>query len=66
MWSTEVEISVMKLQAQELLEPPEAGRGNKEFPGAFRRSDALPTLGFQTYGLQNYERIICSCFKLSS
>lgn len=43
-------------------EPPAAGRGKQgSLPRASRTSAVLPTLGFQTSGLQDGETIISRC-----
>ena len=57
----EAETGVLKTQAQECLQPPEAGKENEAFsPRVFRGGTALPTPGFHTSGLQTVK--INSCY----
>ena len=54
----ETETEDMLPLVKECQDPPEAGRGEKEFSlRAFGRSMVGPTPGFQTSGLWNCERI---------
>lgn len=64
----EGEIGVMSLQAKECQRLPANAksweRGRKEMlPQTLQEEPTWLTLGFQTSGLQNFERIHFCCFK---
>lgn len=61
---TEAEIIVLLPQAKKCLELSEIGRVKEgSSPRGFRGSMALPTTLFQTFNLQNCEKINFCCFK---
>ena len=62
-----LKIGWVQLQAKQYLRSPETGRSKEWFsPELSARAWPCPYLDNQSSSLRNYEKIICSCFRLLS